>query len=209
MDCANERPPGWHPGTADVDIAEKDAGSNEHGGRSLAERRANSSPVKRRSAWHQNAKPKARKPKLRTTVYAGAPFYRSTWGPIPAPKGSTIRQPGQYAAAMASRQPFPDGPIADPERQGLWRATLMECGDVARADCMLAARLRPPLTPEEIARHNARIDEALSVWGRPKWLRATRPIAVATRPPQAPALKRSSPAFGSHRLPPCEWRMAA
>lgn len=210
MDGTNERPPGWHPGTADIDTAEKDAGSNERDWRSVARRGATSRPVKRRSAWHGAAKSKPRKSKRGTAVYAGAPFYRSTLGPIPAPKGTTIRQPGQFAAALASRRPYPDGPIADPERQALWRRVLAECGgDVARADVVLAARLRPPLTLEQIARHNAGIDDALAVWGWPKWLRRPRPAAVATMPPRAPAPENSVPLFGWRRLPPMDARMAA
>lgn len=208
MDGTNERPPGWHPGTADIDTADKGAGPNERDGRILAAGRATSS-VKRRSAWHGKAKAKPRQAKRKTAVYAGAPYHRSMWGPVPAPKGSTIRQPGQFSAALASRRPF-DEQISDPEGQALWRATLKECGgDVARADVLLAARLRSPLTLEQIARHNARIDEALSAWGRPKWLRATRPTAVTAKAPRAPTLENSASMFGYRRLPPLEWRMAA
>ena len=195
MDTATCAPGVAAPG---ANASALEIGPIERDGRSLGRREATSRPVKRRSAWHGAAKSKPSKPrksKRGTAVYAGAPFYRSTLGPIPAPKGTTIRQPGQFAAALASPRPF-DGPIADPERQSAWRRVLAECGgDQARADVVLAARLRAAKAPRREAAPVERSKDWFVRHPGPdpqlvKWLHATRVEFAAS--------------FSKSRNAPCE-----
>ena len=194
MDGTNERPPGWHPGTADIDTAEKDAGSNERDRQSLGRGGATSSP-KRRSARHQKtATTKSRKIKLQCAEW----YFRA----LPEDRRSKFEiapwERASYAECLErhKRWRVENDAAPDKERQALWRATLAECGgDQARADVVLAARLRAAKAPRREAApverskdwfvHHPGPDLALV-----KWLHATRAEFAAS--------------FSKSRNAPCE-----
>lgn len=193
MECAQMSAPGVAaPGRRSSTASAWDTGPNGLGKTRVTNAPLASREIRRRSAWHYWGPPKeAPKRNSSDAVYARAPYYRSTWGPIPAPHGNARTSPyplhgsveRQALLHVPSGTPW-EGPLNDPKRQALYARVLEEChGDRARADVVLAFRLRrTPLTRAHIDAHNWQVVSALLAWAWPRGVK--RPATPATPRPR-------------------------
>lgn len=169
-------------------------GSDEHGATNIATAGTNSSP-QRRAAWRQKtATTKSRKIKLpcaewyfrRLPEDQRSKFEVAPWGR--ASYADSLERHGQWRVENDA--------APDKERQALWRATLAECGgDQARADVVLAARLRAAKAPRREAAPVERSKDWFVHHPGPdlrlvEWLHATRAEFAAS--------------FSKSRNAPCE-----